>query len=177
MPSAVPTADQILAHRDLAIGQMEFSREYLHSLLADIQTDEWLRIPPGAPSHIGWQVGHLAVAQYGLMLFRQRGRAEGDMELMPGWLRKNFGRGSQANDDAQLNPPRDEMLRLLDKIHLQALTEARQLTAAVLAEPADMPYAIYPMKLGALLFAPLHESIHIGQIGLLRRLLGKATLR
>jgi hypothetical protein len=69
------------------------------------------------------------------------------------------------------------MLRLLDKIHLQALTEARQLTAAVLAEPADMPYAIYPMKLGALLFAPLHESIHIGQIGLLRRLLGKATLR
>ncbi len=35
-----------------------------------------------------------------------------------------------------------------------------------------MPYAAYPNKFGALLFCPMHESIHIGQIGLIRRGLG-----
>jgi hypothetical protein len=40
-----------------------------------------------------------------------------------------------------------------------------------------MPYAGYPTKLGALLFCPLHEMIHAGQIGLLRRLMGKPPIR
>jgi hypothetical protein len=46
-----------------------------------------------------------------------------------------------------------------------------------LAEPTEMPYAVYPIKLGALLFCPLHESIHAGQIGLLRRMHGMESVR
>ncbi len=111
------------------------------------------------------------------MLFRQRGRAEGDIQLMPGWLRKNFGRGSQASVDADYNPSPEEMMTRLDQIYQQSMAEAANLPASLLSEPAEMPYAVFPMKLGALLFAPLHESIHIGQIGVLRRLLGKAPVR
>ncbi len=62
----------------------------------------------------------------------------------------------------------------LDQIYQQSMAEAANLPASLLSEPAEMPYAVFPMKLGALLFAPLHESIHIGQIGVLRRLLGKS---
>ena len=65
---------------------MKFMRSYTLQLLENIPGELWSTIPAGAPSHLAWQVGHLAVAQYGLMLFRQRGRAEGDIELMPGWL-------------------------------------------------------------------------------------------
>jgi hypothetical protein len=48
---------------------------------------------------------------------------------------------------------------------------------ATLSEPVDMPYTAYATKLGALLFCSHHEMIHAGQIGLIRRLLGKAPVR
>ncbi len=168
---------QVLAHRDAALGQMKFNRAYLKGLLENVPKELWTVIPGGATSHLLWQVGHIAVAEYGLLLFRQRGRAEGDIQLMPGWLRKNFGRGSQASIDADYNPTPDEMMRLLDAIDDQSHTEAAKYAAGSLLEPADMPYAVYPMKLGAMLFAPLHEAIHIGQIGVLRRLLGLQPVR
>jgi hypothetical protein len=167
----------VLSHRDAAIGQMKFTRLYLKDLIADFEPREWTLIPDGASTHLLWQIGHIAVAQYGLMLFRQRGRVEGDVSIMPGWLRKNFGKSSQASVEPDQNPTPEELLEKLDAIHRQAIEEGSKLPESVLTEPADMPYAVYPMKLGALLFAPLHESIHIGQIGLLRRLLGKAPIR
>jgi len=178
MSNAISLSEtEILNHRDVAIGQMRFTREYLLGLLEGVSAEQWNVIPPGSTSHIAWQVGHLAVAQYGLMLFRQRGRAEGDIELMPGWLRKNFGKGTQPSPDPTANPSRDELLAILDKIHQRSMKDAPLYEASSLAEPADMPYAVFPMKLGALLFAPLHESIHIGQIGVLRRMLGLASIR
>lgn len=168
---------EILHHRNMAVGQVKFVRDYLLQMLNDISIDLWNVIPAGASSHVAWQVGHLAVAQYGLMLFRQRGRAEGDIELMPGWLRKNFGKGTQPSTSSELQIAPETLLVILENIHRRSLEESANYTPASLAEPADMPFAVYPMKLGALMFAPLHESIHIGQIGVLRRMLGKQPLR
>jgi hypothetical protein len=86
----LPNANAIVAMRDGVVGQMRFAREYTLNLLSAVPDSLWNVIPNGGASHIAWQVGHLAVSQYGLMLFRQRGRAEGDLDLMPGWLRKNL---------------------------------------------------------------------------------------
>ncbi len=113
------------------------------------------------------------------MLFRQRGRVESDMELMPGWLRKNFGRGSQpsADESDPKNPTPASLLERFQSIHEESCATVAKLTFTTLMEPIDMPYAAYPNKLGALLFCPLHESIHIGQIGVIRRALGLEPLR
>jgi hypothetical protein len=62
--------------------QIEFARNYSLTLLDDLTDDNWFWSPPNFTTHIAWQVGHLAMAQYGLALFRQRGRAEVDSELM-----------------------------------------------------------------------------------------------
>lgn len=148
-------------------------------LIESVPHELWYTIAPGMSTHLAWQVGHMAVAQYGLMLFRQRGRTESDMELMPGWLRKNFGRGSQPSTDPTepKNPTPLSLLERFTAIHEESCATAEQLTYATLMEPIDMPYAAYPNKLGALLFCPLHESVHIGQIGVLRRGLGLDPLR
>lgn len=171
------TPDEIIAIRDATLGQIAFARQYTLGLLEAVPESLWNVIPAGATSHIAWQVGHLAVSQYGLMLFRQRGRAEGDLELMPGWLRKKFSRGSQPSTVPEDIPSKSELLSILDAIHLASMNEAPKLSAQQLAEPIDMPYAVHPIKLGALMFCPLHESIHAGQIGLLRRLHGLEPVR
>ncbi len=79
--------------------------------------------------------------------------------------------------DATYNPTAEEMITLLDTIDEQAHREAAGYSAKSLLEATEMPYAVYPIKLGAILFAPLHEAIHIGQIGVLRRLLGFEPVR
>lgn len=164
-------SDSDLRHgRDQVLHQMTWARQYSLQLIESIPQQLWYVMPGSARTHVAWQVGHLAVSQYGLMLFRQRGRLPGDLEIMPGWLRKQFGRGTEPAESAHGMPSASELLERLSAIHERALSEVQELTAETLREPTDMPYAAYPIKLGALLFCPLHEALHAGQVGLLRRL-------
>jgi hypothetical protein len=162
---------------DLAIQQIEFARNYTLSLLADIGEVDWYRLPAGCPSHLAWQIGHLAMAEYGLCLFRQRGRQEIDRELMPSDFRKAFSRGSKPEKDpAKLLSPTD-IRATFDRIHDQVLKEAPSFTADNLKESVEAPFAVEATKLGSLYFCSHHEMLHAGQIGLLRRLLGKEPVR
>ena len=78
----------------LAVIQIEFAREYTHSLIDDVEDDVWFTIPEGCVTHVAWQVGHLAMAQYGLCLFRIRGRQPEDNELMSSAFRKKYSKGT-----------------------------------------------------------------------------------
>jgi hypothetical protein len=162
---------------ELAQRQIEFARGYVLSLLADVGDDDWFRQPAGAPTHLAWQLGHLAMAQYGLCLFRQRGRGEGDAELMSGQFRKLFSRGSEVAPDPASYPRVAEIRGVFDRVLEQVRRELPTFSEASLDEPVDMPYAGYATKYGALLFSSHHEMLHAGQIGLLRRLLGKPPVR
>jgi len=160
-----------------AVKQIEFAREYTKSLLADVGDEEWFIQPGEGVTHIGWQVGHLAMAQYGLTMFRMRGRQPIDTELMSSSFRKRFQKGTIPDPDPANNPSPDEILATLDRVHVQALAELPQYTDQQLDEPVEMPYSAYATKLGGLLFCSAHEMLHAGQVGLIRRLLGKEPIR
>jgi DinB superfamily len=161
----------------LALKQIEFARAYTLGILAEIDEAEWFTMPRGAPTHVAWQVGHLAMAEYGLCLFRQRGRQEVDLELMSSGFRKLFSRGSVPESDASKYPTPGEIRETLGRVHAQVLKEAPSFTAEQLKEPAEPPYAVEASRLGCLLFCSHHEMLHAGQLGLLRRLLGKQPVR
>jgi len=162
---------------------LESSRQYTLSLLEGLEDEDWFWTPAAAGagvdygSHIAWQVGHIAMAEYGLLLFRQRGRAEVDLELMPGSFRKRFAKGSQPSSDRAAYPAPNEILAQLNKIRAQVLAELPTFGSASLDEPLDPPTAGYATKYGAMLMAPQHEMLHCGQIGVLRRLMGRSPIR
>jgi hypothetical protein len=160
-----------------AIGQIRFARDYTLQLLEATPQDRWFEIPEGLPTNVAWQVGHLAVSQYGLLMFRIRGRRPDDLALIPGRFRKAYGRGSSPSEDPSKQPAADELLRRLGEVFELGLQELSEVPPDVLLEPVEMPYAAYPIKLGAILFCPLHEHIHAGQIGLVRRALGLEPIR
>lgn len=162
---------------EIALRQIEFAREYTLSLIDDTEAELWFEMPAGSPSHIAWQVGHLAMAEYGLALFRQRGRVLEDTELMSGRFRKAFSRGSTPDPDPEANPSVSEIRDVFDRVHAQVLSEVPTFDHEQLEEPVEAPYAAYATKWGALLFCSHHEMIHAGQIGVLRRLLGKSPVR
>lgn len=167
----------LLSPLEIARQQIDFARQYTLEMLTDLSEEDWYTIPTGGISHIAWQAGHLAMAQYGLCLFRIRGRAEQDAELMSSAFRKCFMKGTTPNPNRESLPSPVEIQAVLARIHQQVFAELPSYDDRVLAEPVDKPYAGFPNKLGSLLFCPQHEMLHAGQIGLLRRMLGKPPLR
>lgn len=177
------TAEQMLI---AALGQIQWARQYTLELLAATPRDLWFDQPvvttggAAAPlsTHVAWQVGHLAVSQYGLLMFRIHGRRDDDLELIPGRFRKAFSRGSDPTAVTAQQWSADELLDRLDRVHRAAIDGLTSgFNSLVLLEPVDMPYAVYPIKLGAVLFCPLHEHIHAGQIGVIRRCLALSPVR
>ena len=147
------------------------------SLLEGLDEADWLNQPAEGISHIAWQAGHIAMSQYGLCLFRQRGRAEVDLELMPSSFRKKYSRGTTPDPSPEKNADPSTILEILEKVFEQSLKEIPNFTLDQLNQPVDPPYAAYSTNYGALLFAVDHEMLHAGQIGLIRRLIGKQPLR
>jgi hypothetical protein len=166
-----------MSRLQIALAQIDFAREYTLSLLADIHEADWFHMPAGIPSHIAWQVGHIAMAQYGLALFRQRGRTPEDSDLMSAPFRKQFSRGSEPDPNPANNPSPAEIREVFEKVYAQVKKESPHFADAQLDEPVDMPYMAVPTKLGALYFCAAHEMLHAGQIGLIRRSLGKKPVR
>ena len=160
---------------DVAKRQIEFARSYSKRLLADIEPDEWFQMPGEATTHIAWQVGHLAMAEYGLVLLRVRGKEPEDKAFITNDFIRKFKRDSVPGESAAY-PAMDEIMTVFDAVHAKAMEEIGSFSAEQLSEPLPMPTAAYESKLGSLLFCASHEMLHCGQIGLLRRLLGKEPM-
>jgi hypothetical protein len=164
-------------HLEIAIKQIEFARKYNLGLIADIADSDWFRMPTPGVTHVAWQVAHLAMAEYGLCLFRMRGRREEDIDLMSSDFRKKFSKGTVPNPDPAQNPTPAEIRQVLSRVHERAMTELAGYTDADLDTPVDEPHAVFNTKIGAIFFCSVHEMMHAGQIGLMRRLLGKSPIR
>ena len=173
----LPDIDAAVQMLQGAIGQIEFARDYTLGLLAATPRDRWFEFPDGMSTNIAWQVGHLTVSQYGLLMFRLRGRQDEDLDLIPSKFRKAYTRGSTPSTDTARQLSSDELFDRMAAIHERSLANLTSLDPAVLMEPIDMPFAAYPIKLGTILFCPLHEHIHAGQIGLIRRAMGLEPVR
>ena len=170
----VDYAEGLSQRLQIAIRNIEFARRYSMKLLSDLSEDEWFWQPAGYPTHIAWQAGHLAMSQYGLTLFRQRGRdLSVDKELMSSKFRKLFMRGTSPLCDREKHPLRQEILDVLGRVTDQMRKEIVTFQDEDMDEPLEPPHAAYATRYGALVFAADHEMLHAGQIGMLRRLMGK----
>ena len=165
------------ARIDMIMARLKTGREYTNSLLESIDDADWFWQPDKGITHIAWQVGHLAMAQYGLVLFRQRGRQPIDTELMSSKFRKRFAKGTTPESDPSHYPGVEEIRDVFQRVYEQSMQELPTFSESSLDDPVDPPYSGLPTKFGALLFATDHEMLHAGQIGLLRRLMGKEPVR
>ena len=152
-------------------------REYTVSLLEDLQPEDWFHMPTPPVSHIAWQVGHIAMAQFRLCLERLRNLQPGDWELISKDFLRTFAKGSAPSADASSYPKPMEIRQVMDRVHKAVQEELEGYTGDDLKTPLRNPHPIFKTKWEAVVFAAQHEMLHAGQIGMLRRLLGKPSLR
>lgn len=157
-----------------AIQHIQFARWYTLRLLDTIDPADWFRMPAGGVTHVGWQVAHLAMAEYRLCLLRVRGPRPEDEELIPPRFQA-LGRGDPEPDPAQ-NPSPAELRAVLDRVHERVLTDLPALAESELDAPLAVEHPIAKTKIEALRWCAAHELVHAGQVALLRRLFGQKPI-
>ena len=162
---------------ELARRQIEFSRAYTLGLIEDIDDSQWFKQPGSAKTHVAWQVGHLAMAQYALTMIRIRGKEPEDEEIIPANFFRKFQKGTIPDSDESFYPSPAEIRVVLHRVFKHAMEELTRYTDRDLNVKLPEPHAVFDTKLGSVFFCSAHELIHAGQIGLLRRLLGNEPLR
>ncbi len=158
--------------------QIKAARLYTRELLRSLPEEDWFRAPTEGVTHIAWQVGHLAFAQYSLALRRIRGEQPEDEQLIPADFLAAYGRGSVPDVERSRSLGLDAIREVFDRVHQRVQQELSDCTDEQLSEPAiGPPHTMFKDKQGSLQWCVQHEFLHAGQIGLLRRLLGSQPLR
>jgi hypothetical protein len=159
------------------VDALVFARGYTVERLDTIPVADWFAMPAGCPTHVAWQVGHLACAEYRMALWRLRGAQPQDSDLISETHRQLFGYESVPDPDPAKYPSPADLRAVFDRVHEQVLREVRGLDEGELDQPVPHPHPFAPTKLRALLWCARHEMLHAGQIGLLRRQLGYPPLQ
>ena len=163
-----------MSRLSIAIEQIATARRYTERLLDGVSQADWFRMPQEGVTHIAWQVGHLAMAEYRLTLDRLRGERPEDEQLISREFLALFGKGSAPDPDNGKYPAPDDIRAVFARVHEQVLAELPGYTDDQLQAPPLKPHSLFNRRIDSLYWCVRHEMVHAGQIGLLRRLLGHA---
>ncbi|MEC8560107.1 MAG: DinB family protein [Planctomycetota bacterium] len=159
------------------IYQLERTRVLTLQLIERVPHEQWFEMPMGI-THVAWNVGHIAVAEYFLGLVFTRGPEEADASFIREDYGPLFGYNSVPVPDPGAYPTPSELVETLGAVHQQVLAETRALRPEELDESCLFlegefdHHPIFQHKGGALEWIAYHEHMHLGTIGLLRRALG-----
>jgi hypothetical protein len=117
------------------------------------------------------------MAEYGLTMLRLRGKEPEDQKFIDNDFLRRFGKGTEPSPNPGDYPSAAEILAVYHGVHVEALRELALYQDANLEVKLPEPHAVFDTKMGSVYFCSAHEMLHAGQIGLLRRLLGKRPLR
>jgi hypothetical protein len=165
-----------MSRRDLALKQIEMVRAYTTRLIDNLRPQDWFRMPQGGVTHVAWQVGHLAFAEFRLAILRTRGARPDDAQVFPPSFEPLFGRTTVPDGDPGKYPTVAEIRAVFDRVHQRVLEEVPSIPESVLDDPVSPPHTVAKTKFESLLWCAQHEMVHAGQIGLLRRLFGYVPL-
>ncbi len=130
--------------------------------LRDISHEESLKPPPGGGNCINWVLGHL-VATRQVVLRLAGGEA---------WWDEERSRTYSAGDDGRWSPDRALPLEVLIADYDRSQDLLARTLPALSAEALAAPGLLGTVG-DTLAFLQFHEGYHAGQLGILRRVLGK----
>jgi hypothetical protein len=162
-----------MSQNDLLVDVLRRNLAMLQSTVADMTDADLIQRPvPGANNGL-WQLGHLINSESRLV---NGGAGKTVIELPAGFADRYNTKTASIDDPAQLGNKAD-LLALLGEVREKTCHWAATLTAADMARPAPEPMQKRLPTVGHIVnLIPTHVSMHIGQLQVLRRKLGKPIL-
>ncbi len=151
-----------------------FSREVTEAQLADLKTPkQWVTVAVEGSNHPLWIVGHLAVADDFFVSLMEPSRADPRAPYQA-----KFGRGSQPVADPSAYPDSSEILAYLRDRRQEFLEVLDGMDESALETPTPENAPPFMHDFGSVFqLAVWHESMHTGQLTLVRRKLGHGPMR
>ena len=147
--------------------QLAITQRTIKRNLEGVSHEEALLHPQPAGNSANWVLGHILASRSGLL------KNLGEQPLLDDASVQQYRRGSDGNVPNPL--PLEDLLAALDKSQPLMIAGMKRIPGAALVAkaPFNSPAgaeASYADALAAMVF---HESYHVGQLGLLRRVCGK----
>jgi uncharacterized damage-inducible protein DinB len=151
------------------------SHDMLMMTLSDFTEAEMLTRPCPGANHPLWQIGHLCVAE----TFITSTIKPGSMPELPAGFKEKFENNKKTNlvDDPKQLASKAQVLELFGKTHQALIAFTKSLSDADLDKPAPEKFKSHFATLGELMVMQVtHVSMHMGQIQVARRKLGKPVM-
>lgn len=147
--------------------------EMMKTTLADFSdADMVVRPCPGA-NHAAWQIGHLVSVESHMLHALQPGAVPA---ASPAFAEK-FNKQTASIDDPGFFPKKAELIDAFTSNRLALTAWAQTLTPADLDRPTPEKFQRFAPTVGLLLMMTAgHEMMHMGQLQVIRRKLGKPLL-
>jgi hypothetical protein len=147
------------------------ARGWLHAWARDFAESEAREGGAGRPNPIAWHLGHLATVEDDV----HRLFAGGDRHV-PESLRAACGSGCPPPTAATRDPSLAELWALLEATHARLLALVQRSSDADFDRPPREENRFFTSLGQAVYEAALHENYHVGEIGALRKALGKKSI-
>ena len=163
-----------MAYTDIVAEILERGLGMMQKALADFSDADMLVRPVEGANHALWMLGHLCVSEAFML---SAARAEYANLLPPGFA-EHFPQTKDRVNDVTAPLPKVEVLAVYEKVRRTTIAAVRGLSDADLLRTVPSPFAKgSTTTIGFLLNMPsLHSTLHLGQIQVIRRKLGKPWL-
>ncbi|MCB1190631.1 MAG: DinB family protein [Leptospiraceae bacterium] len=161
--------------KEVAIQNWKKARGYALKLVKDIPENRWFEIPKNNYSNLLWQFGHVLASEYRLALLRVRGENESDKSFIPSDFISTFAKGSHANSTIAYTVK--ELFNIGELLAETIEKESNHWDDSFLLQKVEGDiHPMFSFRIEALEYSALHDFLHCGQIGIIRRQLGFTSL-
>jgi DinB superfamily len=167
--------------KEITMGLTDLLADSLHRnlmmaswMLGDFSDADMLARPVPGANHATWQIGQVTASEARLSKMLKPGMA---IELPAGYAEK-FTKHTAAIDDPAAFPNKAQLLDQLARVRAATVAIVKSMTEADLAAPMQGPMAEFFPTHGHVVanLIPTHLAMHVGQIQVIRRKLGKPHL-
>lgn len=131
-----------------------YNHNVLNRAVKEVTHFESLRKSPETGSNMNWILGHILVSRNDMCSILQH------QHICDEPIKKLYARGTNSNVDGPIDFK--ELLRIYNDTH-----------ESIMASTMAFDHSKDEKQTGTLTFLCFHEAYHIGQLGMLRRSLGK----
>jgi DinB superfamily len=158
---------------ELTTDSLARNMEMFKMTVADFSDADFLVRPCPGANHAAWQIGHLLGAETWMVNSIKPGAGA---PLPPEWEGK-FSKETAGKDDAGYFPSKSALMDQLAKTRAASIAWAKTLTPADLDKPGPQQMAKMAPTVGHVLGLMMgHTMMHMGQLQVIRRKLGKPVL-
>ena len=145
----------------------------LQMTLADFSDADFYARPVHNANNVAWQLGHLIASEAGMV----NGCAGRSVIDLPAGFAERYTKSTAASDDPAALGSKAELLGLCASVRAKTAAWVKTLTAEQLAKPApEQMRKFFPTVGHVVHLFSAHTAMHLGQIQVLRRKLGKPVL-